>query len=141
MGIVDRIMKRRKAREIAALKADFADDCVVYISENTSLSIDDYIAAEEAVFASFPDLTIDYDESEVDDEKGNAMVEVECVITGTFSGVDYVYGDQPAIVASGAAISKPSVWTFTVVDDKVTKLVIVGLDPKSLYATVAVTES
>lgn len=43
-----------------------------------------------------------------------------------------------AIVATGEAVTKETTFTFTYENEKITKLVIVGLDPFTLYDEVAV---
>jgi hypothetical protein len=96
---------------------------------------------EAAMYASFPDMTIEYDTANVTDGEGDGIAAIDAVMTGTFTGADYVIGDKPAIVANGVAVSKETSFAFTYENEKITKLVIVGMDPVTLYEEVAVTDS
>lgn len=121
------------------LRKDFADDAQVYISGDDPMPVADFIAAEEAMYLSFPDMTIEYDEDKVDDGKGNGIVELDAIVTGTFKGADYIVGDKTdAIVATGKAVSKQTTFTFTYENEKIVKLQVIGLDPFTLYDEVAV---
>lgn len=91
------------------------------------------------MYESFPDMTITYDTENVDDGKGDGTCELDAVVAGTFTGVDFIVGDKgDAIAATGQKVEKTTTFTFTYENDKITKLVIVGLDPFTLYDTVAV---
>lgn len=103
------------------------------------MPVTDFVAAEEAMYLSFPDMTIEYDTESVDDGKGNGVVEMDATVTGTFTGADYIVGDKTdAIVATGKAVSKQTTFTFTYENEKIVKLQIIGLDPFTLYDEVAV---
>lgn len=135
--------ERREEREIEAIREDFADDAIIIFGEigvPDSMSLDDYISQEDALFASFPDLTIDADEAAIGDLEGDGVKVVDAVVTGTFTGEDYVYGDNPAIVATGEAVSKETVYKLTVEDDLITKMVIIGGSPDYFYEAVTVTD-
>ena len=138
--IANMIMRHRQKREIKKLEKEFAPDCEIIIAEDTTMSLEDYFAAEAALFASFPDLTIDYDVAALEDATDDGVVAVDATVTGTFTGADYVYGDHDAIVATGAALSKETVYTMTFVDGKVTKFVVVGFDPLYVYETLAASD-
>ena len=138
--ILRRIMKRRRNREIKRLKEDFAPDCEVIIAGNTTMSLEDYFAAEANLFASFPDLKIDYVEAAVDDGLDDGTIVVDATTTGTFTGADYVYGDYPAIVATGEALEKETIYTITFEDGLITKFVVIGFDPLFVYETLTETD-
>ena len=88
---------------------------------------------------SFPDMTIEYDMEEVNDGKGGGVVELEATVMGTFTGADFIFGDKKdAIIATRQAVSKQMAYTFTFENEKIVKLVIVGLNPVTLYDEVAV---
>lgn len=134
--------ERREEKEIEAIREDFADDAIIIFGEigvPDSMNLTEYLAAEEALFASFPDLTIDADEAEITDLEGDGVKVVDAVVSGTFTGEDYVYGDNPAVVATGAAISKETVYKLTVEDDLITKMIIIGGSPDYFYEAVAAT--
>ena len=98
------------------------------------------LQAEEQLCASFPDLTIDADEAALTDLEGDGVKVIDAVVSGTFSGEDYVYGDNAAIVATGVAVSKETVYKLTVEDDLITKVVIIGGSPDYFYEAVTVSE-
>jgi len=144
MGPIARwFAKHRAERELKKLEKLFAPDAVIILisSNNTELSLPEYIAAEAALFASFPDLKLEYTEADITDDHGDGEFIIDAVLTGTFTGADYVYGDgMEAVVATGAALSKETIYTLTVVDGKITKLLIAGGDPQWFYEQVAVEE-
>jgi len=111
----------------------------VIVAGDEEMPIADFVVAEAAMYASFPDMTIDYDTANVTDGEGDGIAEIDATVTGTFTGADYVVGDKPAIVATGAVVSKETKFAFTYENEKITKLVIVGLDPVALYEEVDVT--
>ncbi len=98
------------------------------------------LQAEEQPRAPFPDLTIDADEAALTDLEGDGVKVIDTVVSGTFSGEDYVHGDNAAIVATGAAASKEAVYELNVEDDLITKVVIIGGSPDYFYEAVAVSE-
>jgi hypothetical protein len=143
MGPIRNWLARRKVKkEIKKINKLFADDAVICIAtEDDVLSLDDYVAAEEAMFASFPDLTFEFDEESLADDDGDGVFVLDGVLKGSFTGADYVYGDDAAaVVATGAAVTKETVYTITVLGGKITKLVIVGGTPQFFYEEVAAIE-
>lgn len=113
---------------------------VIIIAGDEEMPIADFVVAEAAMYASFPDMTLEYDTANVTDGVGDGIAAIDAVVSGTFTGADYVVGDKPAIVATGAAVSKETKFAFTYENEKITKLVIVGLDPIAVYEEVAVTD-
>lgn len=135
--------ERREERMIEAIREDFADDAIIIFGEigvPDTMNLTEYLSAEDNIFASFPDLTIDAKEAELSDLEGDGVKIVNAVVSGTFTGEDYVYGDKPAIVATGETVSKDTVYKLTVEDDLITKMIIIGASPDFFYEAVAVTE-
>mmetsp|Transcript_17890 Transcript_17890/g.38824 ORF Transcript_17890/g.38824 Transcript_17890/m.38824 type:complete len:202 (-) Transcript_17890:128-733(-) len=133
------LAKRKAKKEIKKIRSLFADDAVICVAtEDNVISLADYVAAEEALFASFPDLSFDYDEDCLADDFGDGVFILDGVLTGTFTGEDYVYGDDAdAIVATGEAVAKETVYTMTVLDGLITKMLIAGGTPQFFYDQVA----
>lgn len=133
-------MKHRENKEIKKIQSLFADDAEVIFTEvdvPESMSLADYLAAEESLYASFPDLSVTYFSDALSDNVGDGLVEVDALVSGTFTGEDFVYGDNPAVVATGEAISKATTYKMVVHNNKIIKLVIVGGTPKFFYDAVA----
>lgn len=64
---------------------------------------------------------------------------INTVVSGTFVGEDYVYGDNAAIVANGMTVSKDTIYELLVEDGLITNMVIIGASPDFFYETVAAT--
>ena len=135
-------MERHAKKELKKLKSLFADDAEIVIVDGTDpVGVADYIDTMESLYASFPDLTIDADETVLTDDVGDGVVEVDATISGTFTGADYAFGDDvEAVEATGTSVSKDVVFQMTVLNDKIEKLVIVGGYPKYFYDEVAAVE-
>lgn len=58
------------------------------------MPLTDFLAAEVAMYESFPDMTIEFDKDNVDDGKGDGVCELDATMTGTFTGLDYIVGDK-----------------------------------------------
>lgn len=135
-------MERHEKKELKKLASLFADDAeIIVVDGEDPVGVSDYIATMEDMFASFPDLTIDADETALTDDVGDGVVKVNATISGTFTGADFAYGDGvEAVKATGTAVTKDVVFEMTVLSDKIEKLVIVGGYPKYFYETVAAAE-
>ena len=135
-------MERHAKKEIRKLESLFAPDAeIVVVDGEDPVGVSDYISTMESLFDSFPDLTIDADETALTDDVGDGVVEIDATVSGTFTGAAYAYGDGVAAVkATGTAVSKDVVFKMTVLSDKITNLVIVGGYPKYFYETVAAAE-
>lgn len=132
-------MERHAKHELKKLASLFADDATIVIADGEDpVGVSDYISTMEDLYASFPDLTIDADETALTDDVGDGAVEIDATISGTFTGAEYAYGDgAAAYVATGTKVSKDVTFQMTVVSYKIESLVIVGGYPKYFYDTVA----
>lgn len=134
--------ERREERMLEELTEDFSDDAVIIFGEPgvpEFMNVTEYLAAEENLFASFPHLTIDAEEAELSDLEGDGVKIINTVVSGTFVGEDYVYGDNAAIVANGMTVSKDTIYELLVEDGLITNMVIIGASPDFFYETVAAT--
>ena len=90
---------------------------VIIIAGNESMPVTNFVVTKAAMYASFLDLTIEYDTANVTD---GGIAEIDATVTGTFT----IVGDRDAIIATGATISKETKFLFTYKNEKITKLVI-----------------
>lgn len=123
MDIVDELVQCINRGDVKGQLALASDDCTVHFEDMPAMPWAAYVEANAEVTASFPDFSVSGFKKVV---SGNKISLVDCVVSGTHTGVPFGLPNTPGcpkITATGiAALNDPETVELTIEGGKITSV-------------------